>query len=162
LAWRGRGANFAGPDGIGKKARFPDLIPASPDTDTSPVSGRDGGPARPSARSQERGCTRPASEGAADVSTSKAIGIKGYLLFDRSRTLNQHSGHTTKFVDDEVDVDDVAVDALAPEVAAAVAAVLAAAVVEAVVAPVVPPGRWWPPWWPPRCTPAWPAAWDVV
>jgi len=46
------------------------LIPASPDTDTSPVSGRDGGPARPCARSQGRGCARPASEGSLDVASS--------------------------------------------------------------------------------------------
>jgi len=52
-----------------------DFIPASPDTDTSPVSGRDGGPARPCARSQGRGCARPASEGSLDESPSRLDGI---------------------------------------------------------------------------------------
>jgi len=52
------------------------LIPASPDTDTSPVSGRDGGPARLCARSQGRGCARPASEGSLDESTSRLEGMR--------------------------------------------------------------------------------------
>jgi len=53
------------------------LIPASPDPDTSPVSGRDGGPARPCARSQGRGCARPASEGSLDESPSRPDGLTG-------------------------------------------------------------------------------------
>jgi len=48
----------------------------SPDTDTSPVSGRDGGPARPCARSQGRGCARPASEGRLDESPSRLDGMR--------------------------------------------------------------------------------------
>jgi hypothetical protein len=52
-----------------------DVIPASPDPDTSPVSGRDGGPARPCARSQGRKCARPASEGSFDEFSSKLNGI---------------------------------------------------------------------------------------
>jgi len=47
------------------------MIPASPDTDTSPVSGRDGGPASSWTRSQGRGCARPASEGSLDESPSR-------------------------------------------------------------------------------------------
>jgi hypothetical protein len=47
------------------------MRPASPDIDTAPVSGRDGGPARPGARSQGRGCARPASEGSLDESPSR-------------------------------------------------------------------------------------------
>jgi hypothetical protein len=43
------------------------MIPASPDTDTLPVSGRDGGPARP--------CARPASEGSLDESPSRPDGM---------------------------------------------------------------------------------------
>jgi len=39
------------------------------------VSGRDGGPARPCARSQGRGCARPASEGRLDVSASGLAGV---------------------------------------------------------------------------------------
>jgi len=59
------------------------LIPASPDTDTSPVLGprrRPRAPMRAKPQcvdSRGRGCARPASEGAADVSTSKAIGMTG-------------------------------------------------------------------------------------
>ena len=49
-------------------SRLDGLIPASPDTDTSPLSGRDGGPASSWTRSTRvtlggRGCARPASEG---------------------------------------------------------------------------------------------------
>ncbi len=51
------------------------LIPASPDTDTSPVSGRNGGPASSWTRSQGRGCARPASEGSLDESPSRLDGI---------------------------------------------------------------------------------------
>ncbi len=51
------------------------LIPASPDTDTSPVSGRDGGPASSWTRSQGRGCARPASEGTLDESPSRPDGM---------------------------------------------------------------------------------------
>ena len=39
-------------------------------------SGRDGGPARPCARSQGRGCARPASEGSLDKSTSRLDGVR--------------------------------------------------------------------------------------
>ena len=59
------------------------VIPASPDTDTSPVLGprrRPRAPMRAKPQcvdSRGRGCARPASEGAADVSTSKAIGMTG-------------------------------------------------------------------------------------
>ena len=52
------------------------LIPASPDTDTSPVSGRDGGPASSWTRSQGRGCARPASEGSLDESPSRPDGMR--------------------------------------------------------------------------------------
>jgi len=52
------------------------LIPASPDTDTSPVSGRDGGPASSWTRSQGRGCARPASEGSLDESPSRPDGLR--------------------------------------------------------------------------------------
>jgi hypothetical protein len=52
------------------------LIPASYNDDTLPVSGRDDGPARPCARSQGRGCARPASEGSLDESTSRLEGIR--------------------------------------------------------------------------------------
>ncbi len=51
------------------------MIPASYNDDTLPVSGRDGGPARPCARSQGRGCARPASEGRLDDSTSRLEGM---------------------------------------------------------------------------------------
>ena len=51
------------------------MIPASDNDDTLPVSGRDGGPARPCARSQGRGCARPASEGRLDDSTSRLEGM---------------------------------------------------------------------------------------
>ena len=51
------------------------MIPASPDTDTSPVSGRDGGPASSWTRSQGRGCARPASEGSLDESPSRLEGM---------------------------------------------------------------------------------------
>ena len=60
-----------------------DFIPASPDTDTSPVSGRDGGPARPCARSQGRGCARPASEGSLDESPSRLNGMRTALMSQR-------------------------------------------------------------------------------
>ena len=52
------------------------VIPASPDTDTSPVSGRDGDPASSWTRSQGRGCARPASEGSLDESPSRPDGMK--------------------------------------------------------------------------------------
>ena len=51
------------------------MIPASYNDDTLPVSGRDDGPARPCARSQGRGCARPASEGSHDESTSRLEGM---------------------------------------------------------------------------------------
>ena len=50
------------------------IIPASYNDDTLPVSGRDDGPARPCARSQGRGCARPAPEGSLDESTSRLEG----------------------------------------------------------------------------------------
>jgi len=53
------------------------MIPASYNDDTLPVSGRDDGPARPCARSQGRGCARPASEGSLDESTSRLEGMSG-------------------------------------------------------------------------------------
>jgi len=56
---------------------IPAVIPASPDTDTSLVSGRDGGPASSWTRSQGRGCARPASEGTLDESPSRLDGISG-------------------------------------------------------------------------------------
>ena len=40
------------------------------------LTGRDGGPARPCARSQGRGCARPASEGSLDKSASRLDGIR--------------------------------------------------------------------------------------
>ena len=52
------------------------MIPASYNDDTLPVSGRDDGPARPCARSQGRGCARPASEGSLDKSASRLDGIR--------------------------------------------------------------------------------------
>ncbi len=56
------------------------VIPASHNTDTVPVSGRDSGPARPCARSLRatlgrRGCARPASEGSLDESPSRPEGM---------------------------------------------------------------------------------------
>ncbi len=51
------------------------MIPANPNHDRVPVSGRDGGPARPCARSQGRGCARPASEGSLDESSSRLDGM---------------------------------------------------------------------------------------
>ena len=50
-------------------------MPPSPDTDTSPVSGRDGGPASSWTRSQGRGCARPASEGSLDLSPLTLDGL---------------------------------------------------------------------------------------
>ena len=52
------------------------MIPASYNDDTLPVSGRDDGPARPCARSQGRGCARPASEGSLDESASRLEGLR--------------------------------------------------------------------------------------
>jgi len=54
--------------------------PASYNNDTLPVSGRDDGPARPCARSQGRGCARPASEGSLDESTSRLEGMRPTAL----------------------------------------------------------------------------------
>ena len=51
------------------------MIPASDDNDISPVLGRDGGPAPSWARSQGRGCARPASEGCFDEPSSKLDGL---------------------------------------------------------------------------------------
>jgi predicted TPR repeat methyltransferase len=56
------------------------MIPASPDTDTSPVSGRDGGPASSWTRSPRvtlggRGCARPASEDSLNESPSRPDGM---------------------------------------------------------------------------------------
>jgi hypothetical protein len=53
-------AEWHAKEGIGESKAS--LIPASPDTDTSPVSGRDGG---------------PASEGSLDESPSRLDGIRG-------------------------------------------------------------------------------------
>ncbi len=75
------------------------MIPASYNDDTLPVSGRDDGPARPCARSQGRGCARPASEGSLDESPSRLDGMtrigidlggtktEGIVLDDEGRVL---------------------------------------------------------------------------
>ena len=74
---------------------IPAVIPASPDTDTSLVSGRDGGPARPCARSQGRGYARPASEGSLDESPSRLDGIRenwdGAAPFDNTLDMGQRA-----------------------------------------------------------------------
>ncbi len=66
------------------------LIPASPDTDTSPVSGRDGGPASSWTRSQGRGGARPASEGSLDVSPSRLDGMTLSLPLPGARPKTAH------------------------------------------------------------------------
>ena len=61
-------------DDGGSRACLYHLIPASPDTDTSPL-GRDGGSARPHARSQGREYAHPASQGSLEESTSRLNGV---------------------------------------------------------------------------------------
>ena len=61
------------------RLRWP-VIPANPDTDTSPVLGPRRRPRAPMARSPRvtlggRGCARPASEGSLDESPSRPDGI---------------------------------------------------------------------------------------
>ena len=68
------------PSRPGVWSRLDGLIPASPDTDTSPVSGRDGGPASSWTRSQGRGCARPASEGSLDESPSRLEGFDEVVM----------------------------------------------------------------------------------
>jgi ubiquinone/menaquinone biosynthesis C-methylase UbiE len=71
--------------------RLETLIPASYNNDTLPVSGRDDGPARPCARSQGRGCARPASEGSLDKSTSRLDGMRWQVGDARSLPFNDGS-----------------------------------------------------------------------
>ena len=68
------------------------MIPASDDNDISPVLGRDGGPAPSWARSQGRGCARPASEGRFDEPSSKLDGLPASDDNDISPVLGRDGG----------------------------------------------------------------------